>query len=193
MAPNPPLPPVPPPFVLPSLDTVQIDVESRSGDGPKPRRAPDYGGGSRISSWTPPSERDIERDRKIGLRGEALVYRLELERVRAMGYERPENVVVWTSQTDPGADHDIRSITADDQPLWIEVKSTMGTDGRFDWSRQEFEKALRERDRYELWRVYEAHSAKPTAKTFRDPAALLAKSELILELSTLRAFVEPKG
>jgi hypothetical protein len=172
---------------------VQINVESCGGEGPKPRPAPGYGGGWNSSSWTPPSALDVERDRMIGARGEALVYRLEVERVRAMDPEQPEDVVVWTSQTDPGADHDIRSIVEDGTPLWIEVKSTMGTDGRFDWSRQEFEKALRERDRYGLRRVYEVHTLKPTAKAFRDPAALLAKSELILELSTFRAFVEPKG
>jgi hypothetical protein len=186
-------PSAPPPFVLPPLDTVQIKVESSSGDRPKPRVASSSAGGWHSSSWTPPNALDVERDRMVGQRGEALAYRLEIERVRAMGYEKPEEVVVWTSRGDAGADHDIRSIAEDGVPLWIEVKSTMGRDGRFDWSRQEFEKALRERDHYELWRVYEAHTPTPTVKKFLDPSALLAKSELILELRSLRAFVEPKN
>jgi Domain of unknown function (DUF3883) len=180
------------PLVLPPLDTVKIDVESRSGGGPKPRSVSGYGGGWRSSSWTPPSALDVERNQVVGQRGEVLAYRLEVERVRAMGHERPEDLVVWTSRTDAGADHDIRSVAEDGKPLWIEVKSTTGTDGRFDWSRQEFEKALRERDHYELWRVYEVHTVNPTVKKFLDPAALLAKSELFLELQSLRAFVEPK-
>jgi Domain of unknown function (DUF3883) len=181
------------PFVLPLLDTVKIEVESRSGAGPKPRTASGYGSGWHSSSWTPPSVLDVERNQMVGERGEALAYRLEIERVRAMGHQRPEDFVVWTSRMDAGADHDICSIAEDGAPLWIEVKSTTGTDGRFDWSRQEFEKALRERDHYELWRIYEAHTVAPTVKKFLDPAALLAKSELILELSSLRAFVEPKS
>jgi hypothetical protein len=196
-----PAPPVPslspsasPPFVLPPLDTVQIKVESPSGDGPKPRAVSNPGGGwYGSSSWTPPNAVDVERDRMVGQRGEALAYLFEVERVRAMGYEKPEDVVVWTSRGDAGADHDIRSIAEDGAPLWIEVMSTTGTEGRFDWSRQEFEKALRESDHYELWRVYEAHTPTPTVKKFLNPAALLAKSELILELRSLRAFVEPKN
>jgi hypothetical protein len=188
-----PTPPARPPFVLPELDSVQLNVDSLSGDGPKPRATPGRGGGWHSSSWTPPDAFDVERDRMVGQRGEALAYRLEIERVRAIGYEKPEDVVVWTSRGDAGADHDIRSIAEDGAPLWIEVKSTTGTDGRFDWSRQEFEKALRERDHYQLWRVYEAHTSTPTVKKFSDPAALLARSELILELRSLRAFVEPKA
>jgi len=100
--------------------------------------------------------------------------------------------VIWTSRSDPGVDHDIMSVPTDGKPLWIEVKSTMGTDGRFEWPRAEFEKALREGDHYELWRVYGAHTERPTVKAFRDPASLLRTSALRLELSSLRAFVEAK-
>jgi hypothetical protein len=96
------------------------------------------------------------------------------------------------SRTQPGADHDIRSIGADGKPLWLEVKSTMGVDGRFDWPQREFEKALRERERYVLWRVYEAHTTHPVAKAFVNPAALLARSMLRVELSGMVGFVEAK-
>jgi hypothetical protein len=109
-----------------------------------------------------------------------------------MGYATPEEHVVWVSQTNPGADHDIRSIDKDGKTIWIEVKSTTGTDGRFDWPQREFEKALRDRKQYVLWRVYEAHTEHPTAKPFRDPAGLLARSTIRLEISGLYGFVEPK-
>jgi hypothetical protein len=115
----------------------------------------------------------------IGERGEQLVYELELARLRTAGDSDPEKSVVWTSRSDPGADHDIKSVAADGKPLWIEVKSTMGTDGRFEWPRVEFEKALQEGDHYELWRVYEAHTETPT-KVFRDPASLLRTTALRL-------------
>jgi hypothetical protein len=75
--------------------------------------------------------------------------------------------------------------------LWIEVKSTTGTDGWFYWPKKEFEKALRERERYALWRVYESHTTHPIAKCFRDPISLRNRNALRLELGTLRAIIEP--
>jgi hypothetical protein len=182
-------------FELPSLDKVTARVESPTDHALAARPPSPSGGGwytSGSSSWRPPDAYDVDRDQKVGARGEEIVYLAELERVRALGHERPEDHVVWVSKTQPGADHDIRSIGKDGKPLWLEVKSTMGIDGRFDWSQREFEKALRERDRYVLWRVYEAHTTHPVAKAFANPAALLARSMLRVELSGMVGFVEPK-
>jgi len=177
-------------LVLPALEMVHVNVASAANAAlVRHARAGGLGG----AGWTPPSPADDERERIVGQRGEELVYQLELARLRAAGHPDPENKVVWTSRSDPGADHDIMSIATDGKPLWIEVKSTMGTDGGFMWPRAEFVKALREGDHYELWRVYQAHTLTPTVKTFRDPASLLRTSALRLELSALRAFVEPKG
>jgi hypothetical protein len=185
--PNPPPPPAPPP-PLPDIDDVDMNVSDTANRDMehRPRRPGPHGSGG----WAPPTAAQTERDRQIGLRGEELVYREELKRVRAAGHADPESVVVWTSRDDLGADHDIRSIDEDGQPRWIEVKSTTGVDGRFEWSRKEFEKALRERERYELWRVYRADSTKPIAKRFPNPAAMLGASTLLLELGTLRASIE---
>jgi len=118
---------------------------------------------------------------------------MECERVRSAGHPNAESVVIWTSQTDPGEDHDIRSVDEAGRPRWIEVKSTVGNDGRFDWSSKEFEKAMREGDRYELWRVYRAASMTPVAKSFRNPVKMLGESRLQLELGSLRARVEDIG
>ena len=49
----------------------------------------------------------------------------------------------------------------DGGPLYIEVKSTRGRDGRFSWPRAEFQLAMRQRHRYVLYRVYEADIAAP--------------------------------
>lgn len=176
-------------LLLPPINEVRVSVTT-SANTAIVRSARGNGLGS---AWTSPNSADVERDRVVGERGEELVYRLELARLRAAGHANPEKHVVWTSRSDPGADHDIVSVAADGKPLWIEVKSTMGTDGAFLWPRAEFVKALREGDHYELWRVYEAHTGSPTVKAFRDPASLLRTSALRLELNALRAFVEPKG
>lgn len=160
------------------------------GDTRLDPRPPSGGGGGGGSGWAPRTPWELDRDAKLGARGEELVYRQELERLRQRGHERPEELVIWTSRNDPGADHDIRSIDEDGRVRWLEVKSTTGLDGRFEWSRKEFEKAMREGACYELWRVYQVGSASPTAKCFPNPAELLGRSRLILELGTLRASIE---
>jgi hypothetical protein len=182
------------PFTLPDLGEVTMSVVPLHGQQMQPwvaqgRRS----GGSSSSGWMPRSGAEVERDRDVGRRGEELVYLMELVRLRAIGHENPEDLVIWTSQTDPGADHDIRSVGEDGRERWIEVKSSIGTDGHFEWSKNEFEKALREGDRYELWRVYRAASINPAAKCFANPVALLGTSRLVLELGSLRACIEDLG
>nr|WP_309402256.1 DUF3883 domain-containing protein [Aminobacter niigataensis]WMD00199.1 DUF3883 domain-containing protein [Aminobacter niigataensis] len=110
--------------------------------------------------------------------------------MRALGFDPPEDQVVWVSKDNPGADHDIRSVDAHGGAIWIEVKSTTGFDGTFDWSIAEFERALSEGPRYQLWRVYDVAGAAPIAKCFADPASLLKTPTMRLEISSLHAFVE---
>ncbi|MDD1962125.1 DUF3883 domain-containing protein [Pseudomonas sp. 39004] len=187
------LPPPPPtvhtPFELPNLDDVSLSVTLSKGSEIEPR-GPSGGGGGSSSGWLPPTPAESERASLLGRRGEELVYRMELQKVRDMGYAEPERYVIWTSRDEPGADHDIRSIDANLRPRWIEVKSTTGVDGRFDWSRKEFEKALREREQYELWRVYRVADRAPIAKCFPNPARMLGRRQITLELGMLRANIE---
>jgi len=190
---TPPAPQTPAPAPpLPSLDQVTLAVSEPTGDAPPPAQYSSRTGPRSSSTWAPRTPSEMERDRQVGQQGEALVYRAEIERVRAMGYAEPEAHVVWVSQAQPGADHDIRSVSEDGGPIWIEVKSTTGSDGRFDWSIAELEKALREGPRYQLWRVYGVGTTNPLAKRFDNPARLLRGTKLRLELASLRAFVEPR-
>lgn len=112
-------------------------------------------------------------------------------RVRAAGL--PEDQVVWVSRNDPMADHDIRSVGEDGRTIWIEVKSTTGRDGRFQWSRSEIELAIRKRERYILYRVYAADSVRPVVKPFPNPAPLLLTWRLRLDVAVLQAEVEGAG
>lgn len=185
----PPAAPAAPPFVLPDLNEVSMSVATTKGAEVEASGPPGRGGGS-SGVWLPPTPEEVERAGLVGLRGEELVYQMELEKVRAMGHPEPERYVIWTSRDEPGADHDIRSIDDKGRPRWIEVKSTTGVDGRYDWPRKEFEKALRERDRYELWRVYRVGDRTPVAKCFRNPARLLGTNKIALELGMLRARIE---
>lgn len=184
-----PPPLVPAPLPLPPIDEVTLSISEASNATIEQR--PSFSAGSYgYGGWNPRTGTEVDRDQEYGRRGEELVYRMELERVRLAGHPEPEKMVIWTSLTQPGADHDICSIDDKGNPRWIEVKSTTGDDGRFEWSKKEFEKAIRERERYELWRVYRVASDRPIAKCFSNPGKLIGASRLLLELAALRASVE---
>lgn len=175
----------PAPFPLPDLSSVtpillnpsgtHIPATLRSGGG----WSGGFGGGS---------VRNEERDRALGRRGEEIVLELERKRLTDAGMD-PEKAV-WISAVSPAADHDIQSEDVDGTRLWIEVKAATGTDGRFHWSRAEFDLARRARNQYVLYRVYGVDTVLPVVKAFRDPVALLLNDRLRLYLSELQAEVE---
>jgi len=178
--------PAPEAVSLPSLDNIEINVlgPSDSWMPPVPK-----GGGGGPSYWTPPGPSDEEWERAVGRRGEEIIYRQELIRVRSMGYQ--ESRVVWVADQNPSADFDILSVDDDGEDIWIEVKSTTGRDGRFRWPKAEFEKAIEKRNRYILLRVYEANTERPSIKPFRDPVGILLRKGMRLDINTFNAVVEP--
>ena len=166
----------------------QVSVRALPGGGSLPIRgssAAASGGSS--GRWVPPTPEQEARDRQIGRRGEEIIYRREVAKVKALGLD--ESKVIWVSDSIPGADHDILSIDEDGHSLWIEVKSTTGRDGRFRWSKTEFDRARKHRDRYVLYRVYEADTCTPSVRDFRDPVGLLLNDAMRLNISSLHAEV----
>jgi Domain of unknown function (DUF3883) len=109
----------------------------------------------------PRDDRDQDEDRELGRRGEQLVLRHLQGRLSAEG--RSPDLAVWVADAQPLADHDIRTVDSDGQTVWVEVKASTGRHGRFRWPRTEFRLALRARDRYVLFRVYEAHEVRRNA------------------------------
>ena len=174
-------------FSLPPLSRLRIRRLKAEESWMPP---PTTGGGRRGSYvWTPSQTSDDERDKMIGRRGEEIVYHDEIDRVRGLGY--PESRVVWIADAQPGANFDILSVDDDGEDLWIEVKATTGTDGRFRWPRSEFVKAVEKRNRYILWRVYQADSLLPSTKPFRDPVGILLRQGMRLDINTFNAMIEP--
>jgi hypothetical protein len=176
-----------PPPPLPPLGKVSLQ-EARESDWQPSEREPGGGGGGG-GIWKPRSPEQQEADRALGLRGEALVFREELRRIRALGF--PKSRVVWISKSNPGANHDIRSVDSDGGDLWIEVKATTGRHGQFDWPRGEFELALAERNRYVLYRVYEADTTHATYRAQRDPVGAILAGKMKLDVSGLAAEMAP--
>lgn len=179
-SPRPPLPPI---------GEVTLHEAAQSDWEPKQREPGGGGGGPGI--WKPRSAEQQEADRALGSRGEELVYRAELQRVRALGL--PESRVVWVSKADPGANYDILSVGRDGRDIWIEVKSSTGRHGYFEWPRGEFELALRTRKRYVLYRVYEANTTAATFRTQVDPVGAILAGKMKLDVSGLAAELAPVG
>jgi len=176
---------------LPPVEQVTFQNVPITGSWSPPARNNSSGldGYSGGGGWVPRTAAEQERDEEIGRRGEKLAFDKERERVTAEGGDASR--VVWTSQSNPGANHDIKSVGADGEEIWIEVKSTIGKDGRFSWSISEFEKAASEGDRYILRRVYMAGSGDAKWKDFPDPVAIWKNKELAMEVKDFWAEVEP--
>ncbi len=171
---------------LPNLDSVDPALVPLTGA--LLRVGPSSGGGGGWSGGGG-QMRDELRDRDIGIRGEEIVLRLERVRLREAGLD--EARAIWVAKDNPAANHDIVSIDADGETIWIEVKASSGIDGRFRWSRSEFELAVHARERYILYRVYGADTVRPTVKAFRNPVAMLVGDRLRLDLAVLQAEIEP--
>ena len=181
----------PGPAPLPPIETVRPRVVPASANWSPNTMSDGSQRGASVRSGTggdgaPASER---RTSEVGQRGEELVYRHEQDRVRQLGL--PVECVQWVSRDNPNTNHDILSVDDDGSNLWIEVKATAGRDGRFEWSRAEFELARRKRQHYLIWRVYEADTETPALREFRDPIALFSSASLDLDVGTLIVKVEP--
>jgi hypothetical protein len=64
--------------------------------------------------------------RRIGKKGEGVVYQAERKRLQQLGFD-PDSVV-WQSQRDELAPFDLRSVDADCQLIVTEVKATTSVD-----------------------------------------------------------------
>ena len=173
---------------LPPIDEVAVQSLA-TGGSLSVKGSPTGAGGGGSPSWRPPTPEQEQWERSIGHRGEEIVYRRERARVKGLGED--ESKVVWVSQGNPGSAFDINSIDDQGKKIWIEAKSTSGTDGRFRWSKAEFDRARQHRGQYILYRVYEVDTRTPSVKEFRDPVGLLLNDAMRLNVSSLNAEVEP--
>lgn len=170
----------PPRGPLPDIDRVQVkSVTDLSRRGARIRGVGYHG---TTAPWTPRDDQDRDEDRELGRRGEELVLRHLQTRLRHDG--RSPDLAVWVANGDRFADHDITSIDPDGTTVWIEVKATTGRDGRFRWPRAEFQLALRARDGYVLYRVYEAQTTSSTILKI-DPISRFQSGDIDLNLDSL--------
>ncbi len=183
-APPPPAPAPPEPIELAPLDLSDVQVTYvKAAEGalraePEGRRSGGGGGPGR----------DWERDQRLrdiyGKRGEQVVQRLELDRLRER-LERPEEVVRWLREEGyEAADHDFESkdlVEGEWVDIVIEVKATPGFDFRVHMSREELDCAQRWGNRYRLYRVIDVASATPQVFVFGNPYILWQQGRAVIE------------
>jgi hypothetical protein len=148
------------------------------------------GGYSRYAAfgWTSsaPSADSTAENIRIGKRGEEIAFHVEQERVRNLG-KNPESVR-WVSKTDELSPFDIVSVAADDQLIYIEVKSTKSPDPSeaFYISNAELLEASYRRSHYYIYRVTSVNSGSPVITRWADPLAAVKEGKGRLLLANAR-------
>jgi hypothetical protein len=170
---------------LPDLDPTGItisDVDPGEVEG-RDDRGGDGGAGGLGPAGPVDHETSDRHKRELGRRGEQAAFEKERQRVQAFGGD--PSAVLWRSDRNPYAPHDIESIDEDGQRIFIEVKSTTESDptGRFPISQPELIQALRHRSRFYIYRVTSVDTATPAVHRYRDPARLLTEGKADLRLS----------
>jgi hypothetical protein len=157
-----------------------------------PQRVEEDGGGTRRSrdgmvvtrnSSAPSIQTDSEK-RRIGKRGEEVVYNKERERLLESGLN-PDSVV-WHSATDELAPFDILSFDADGQRIYIEVKATTSSDPSepFYISKSELIEAGNHGDRYYIYRVTDVDTEGPAVFRWPNPLRLVKSGQARLIMAT---------
>ncbi len=185
-----PAPKIPPPPVNFSAVSIVNGIPPEFGDADATKqnghRGRDGGGYS-----TAPSIHTEQENRRIGKRGEEVVYHAERQRLEECG-KNPDSVR-WVSKVNELSPYDMISVDEDDQLIYIEVKATKGTDptDAFYISRGELIEATVRRSRYYIYRVTDVDAVVPTITRWADPLGLIkdGKGHLLLAKAqmTLRA------
>jgi hypothetical protein len=140
-----------------------------------------YGGGGLGSSKAPGIQTEEEM-RRIGKRGEEVVYDAERRRLKKLG-KNPDSVH-WVSKANELSPYDMTSIDDDDQLIYIEVKSTRSDDPTeaFYISQSELIEATFRRSRFYIYRVTNVDTAVPSITRWADPLGLIkeGKGRLLL-------------
>jgi hypothetical protein len=154
-----------------------VDKSAVSGE----RRRP-IGAGA---SAAPPVWTEVEK-RRIGKRGEEVVYKAERKRLQQSGFD--PDLVVWQSKYDELAPFDLRSVDADGQLMVIEVKSTTSADPcePFFLSSAELIEALAHGSRYYIYRVTDVDTAIPKICRWANPVELVRTGQGHLDVATAR-------
>lgn len=167
----------------PPIDVSAIEAVEAGEGSVTPRQAQPGGGGTGGHDDQEQRRRAAEAS---GGRGEEAAFLWEQARIRSLGYK--EDSVIWHSRVNAFAPYDIQSLDDDGQVIYIEVKSTTGSNegSAFEISAAELRFASRMRDRYYIYRITRVNDVAPKIYRYSDPMSLIEDERAELHLSGAR-------
>jgi hypothetical protein len=168
---NKPDPKTPPPVDFGSVEIV--DGVPGTPSEAEPSKPKDHYVGAGHGASKAPSIQTEKENRRVGGRGEEAVYYAERRRLEKLG-KNPDSVH-WVSKVDELSPYDLTSVDADDQLIYIEVKSTKSADPTeaFYISHSELIEAAIRRSRFYIYRVTDVDAVVPSITRWADPFGLI--------------------
>lgn len=143
---------------------------------------------------SPDYEEDAKEHKRLGDRGEYIVYCAELERIQKdlnVSEKRAEKYIDWKSRKgEDGCGYDILSVNKDLSQRYIEVKATQRSVGDtiFYYTENELRFAKQQAQNYHIYIVYDILKKKPKIWDLGNPF----KEEGVLDLQPIKYIVRVK-
>ena len=153
---------------FPTLESFSfIDLKLASGKPISPTK-------SHSSKPSPYYEKEARKYKKLGDRGEYIVYQTEVSRLMkelSITEAKAKKLIKWISRESDSYGYDILSVNKDKTPRYIEVKATRGKAGSMDfyYTENEYETAKKYGENYYIYVVYEILTAHPKIWMIKNP------------------------
>ena len=153
---------------FPTLEYVSfIDLQLASGKSTSPAK-------SHSCKPSPDYEKEARKYKKLGDRGEYIVYQAEVSRLMkelSITEAKAKKLIKWVSRESDSYGYDIQSVNKDKTPRYIEVKATRGKAGSMDfyYTENEYETAKKYVENYYIYVVYEILTAHPKIWMIKNP------------------------
>lgn len=168
------------PEVLPPIEKVKAKTISSALSEIHPPRGPK--GKGKKSKFKFNSGDNADRNSKLGLRGENIVFNMEKEFLQRYGLSRKS--LVHVSETNDSAGYDIKSLDEKGRTKFIEVKATRTKPHLASFIISSNEKAKAQQlKNYYIYIVFEAHTLTPKVLQIKEPFRTLKGSMRITPIS----------
>ena len=153
---------------FPTLESFSfIDLQLASGKSTSPAQ-------SHSCKPSPDYEKEARKYKKLGDRGEYIVYQAEVSRLMkelSITEAKAKKLIKWVSRESDSYGYDIQSVNKDKTPRYIEVKATRGKAGSMDfyYTENEYETAKKYVENYYIYVVYEILTAHPKIWMIKNP------------------------
>ena len=129
---------------------------------------------SHLGKPSPDYEKQAQKYKKLGDRGEYVVVQAETSRLMkelSISESKAKKLIKWVSRESDSYGYDIQSVNKDMTPRYIEVKATQREVGNLDffYTENEYEVAKKYKKNYYIYVVYEILTAHPKVWIVKNP------------------------